>query len=563
MAYAEKRGHYWRGRYRNPPGVIPRWGTVSATPDGLPFTTKADALAAANAKETDIARLVALWEGPPVEGVTLDQWKRTLAGRRRARGDRDPYAGEVTLRDWVEEVWLPAQDIEDSSRTVYEQHLRLRIYPAFGEWPLNSLFERERVQAWEISLRRRYSANTVSNTRNLLATILGDARDARLINDNAATRRRRRGKVAERRVQSARTAKQWATPLQALLLAERCAILTGCDADFVMWTVCAWCGLRWGELMGLQRHHVHGDRLVVDVQLAPPDGPSVLKAPKEGSYRNDHPDFFGALDLPPFLAGLIARHMAAAPPAPCGCPGDGCGGEKFLFLNARGGHHLHGTYAGAHPWQQAANGMIPARRARPSRAAPADARPVLVDVAAGWPGEPLHPAWPAATEPDWSPPTVRGLPRYDQPVVDARAVACPRCNALPDEPCKTPAGGGHTHRPRVAAARAAGHVRELQLASWLPIKAGLTPHGLRHSHRVWLDEIGTPAILVHDRLGHSMPGIGGTYAHVSPLMRAQLRERLQARWEQTLDERLALWPTSPVRVLDELLAARHRETAGP
>ncbi|MFC4048106.1 hypothetical protein ACFOY4_00275 [Actinomadura syzygii] len=79
-----------------------------------------------------------------------------------------------------------------------------------------------------------------------------------------------------------------------------------------------------------------------------------------------------------------------------------------------------------------------------------------------------------------------------------------------------------------------------QLASWLLIRNGLTPHELRHSDRVWLDDLGTPAVLTHDRLGHSMPGIGGTYAHGSPLMR----------------QRLALSPRSPVRILGELLTAR-------
>jgi hypothetical protein len=113
------------------------------------------------------------------------------------------------------------------------------------------------------------------------------------------------------------------------------------------------------------------------------------------------------------------------------------------------------------------------------------------------------------------------------------------------------------HRPRISAAREQGHVRHYELASWLPIRAGLTPHKLRHSHRVLLDEVGTPAVLAHDRLGHSMPGIGGTYAHVSPFMRAELRERLQARWETTLDERLAICPGSSVPLVAELLAARH------
>ncbi|WP_207934543.1 hypothetical protein, partial [Actinomadura sp. KC06] len=149
-----------------------------------------------------------------------------------------------------------------------------------------------------------------------------------------------------------------------------------------------------------------------------------------------------------------------------------------------------------------------------------------------------------------------GIPHYDLPIVDALAVDCPRCDAAAGEPCKWPAGGRSRHRPRLAAATAAGHVQQTELASWVPIIAGLTPHGFRHSQRVWLDDIGTSNVLVHDRLGHSMPGIGGTYAHVSPFMRRQLRGRLQSLWEQTLEQRRALWPTSLVPVLNDLLLAR-------
>ncbi|TDD39998.1 hypothetical protein E1287_02170 [Actinomadura sp. KC06] len=102
-------------------------------------------------------------------------------------------------------MWLPAQDIKDNSGTTYERHLRIRIYPTFGDSPVNTLFDREQVQAWEIGLRRRYALNTVDNARNLLSTILGDARDAGLVDVNAAERRRRRGKVVERRAQAARS----------------------------------------------------------------------------------------------------------------------------------------------------------------------------------------------------------------------------------------------------------------------------------------------------------------------------------------------------------------------
>ncbi|WP_187412785.1 hypothetical protein [Actinomadura syzygii] len=39
-------------------------------------------------------------------------------------------------------------------------------------------------------------------------------------------------------------------------------------------------------------------------------------------------------------------------------------------------------------------------------------------------------------------------------------------------------------------------------------------------------------------------------------MREELRAQLQESWETTLNERLAIAPTSPVSILNELLAAR-------
>lgn len=196
MAYAEKRGPYWRGRYRNPQ-ASPPLGHRVGHPGRAALHHQDRGARRRRRQGSRPATPGRAMGGPPVDGatgVTLDQWKRLLAGRRRARGGRDPYAGEITFREWVETRWLPAQDIEDSSRAVYEQHLRLRIYPAFGDWPVNTLYDREQIQAWEISLRRRYSPNTVNNARDLLATILGDARDAGLVDDNAAARRRRRGR---------------------------------------------------------------------------------------------------------------------------------------------------------------------------------------------------------------------------------------------------------------------------------------------------------------------------------------------------------------------------------
>ena len=96
------------------------------------------------------------------------------------------------------------------------------------------------------------------------------------------------------------------------------------------------------------------------------------------------------------------------------------------------------------------------------------------------------------------------------------------------------------------------------LACWLPVKDGLTPHGLRHSHKTWMAEDGIPEILAEQRLGHDVPGMRGLYAHVSPRMREDLIAALQARWENSLRERASIDPRSPVLLLDNLLAPFRR-----
>lgn len=100
-------------------------------------------------------------------------------------------------------------------------------------------------------------------------------------------------------------------------------------------------------------------------------------------------------------------------------------------------------------------------------------------------------------------------------------------------------------------------------ASWVPIAPGATPHSLRHSHRVWMDDDGIPEVLMHERLGHEMAGIRSVYSHVSPDARSRLREALTARWEQALVQRAALHPSSPVPLLDDLLRPLREQTEAP
>ena len=94
---------------------------------------------------------------------------------------------------------------------------------------------------------------------------------------------------------------------------------------------------------------------------------------------------------------------------------------------------------------------------------------------------------------------------------------------------------------------------------WTPIAPGLTPHGLRHTHKTLMDELGTPAKLADERMGHEDGSVQARYSHVTAAMRAQLMEGLTGLWAAALDARWAMAPGSPVAVLNGLLAARRQE----
>jgi hypothetical protein len=104
---------------------------------------------------------------------------------------------------------------------------------------------------------------------------------------------------------------------------------------------------------------------------------------------------------------------------------------------------------------------------------------------------------------------------------------------------------------------------DLALASWLPVSKGLTPHGFRHGHKVWMDEDQIADVLKSDRLGHEEPGMRGVYGHVSAAMRADIKASLQARWEDSLRERARFSPVSAVPLLNQLLLAGVEPDSGP
>ena len=147
------------------------------------------------------------------------------------------------------------------------------------------------------------------------------------------------------------------------------------------------------------------------------------------------------------------------------------------------------------------------------------------------------------------PPTGRGVTRL---ISDDRTGRCTQCRrALPRRL------DGRVIAHKAGQVRCPGSGQEpgedITLASWLPVQRGLTPHGLRHGHETWLDDLGIRYVLQSERMGHEVPGMHGVYGHVSPAMRTDLKAALQERWRTALQERARIAPHSSVRLLDALL----------
>lgn len=506
MAYAEKRGNLWRARWRGPDGTL-------------------------ESKPGFKARKAA------------EEYGRDQECSIRNNTYIDQRVGRITLAEWVNQ-WYPALDLEPTTLANYRYMIEVHILPTFGERVVASITA-EQVSSWERQIAASgYARRTARDARSTLTTILGDA-IPRYIQINPAQRRRGKGRKGQRRIErNEKAEKAWASPLLALLVAERCAALSGCDTDFVMVVTVAYTGMRWSEVIGLMPRYVHDDHIDISWKLYELGGRFYLGRPKDGSIRT--------ADLPPFLAEMLAHHLDATTARTCTCRNPDqpwCPCDKYVFLGPGQGHFRRSSY-GERFFRPAADGWYPARGQRPKM-------PVLADVGSAFPGRPVPP-WPAAVPGEaFTPPTRRGVPRLFS---DATTGRCPGCGrAVP----RRLDGGVVAHKNQEGRCAGSGRppVEDIALASWLPLLASLTPHGLRHGHQTWMDEAGIPDGLKSERMGHEVPGMRGIYSHVSPAMRSDLKAALQERWQDALRERSRISPGSSVRLLDALLAAHQSPRA--
>ncbi len=374
MAYAEKRGNPWRARWRGPDG------TLESRPG---FHTRKAA----------------------------ENYGRDQEAAIRHHTYVDPRAGRITLTEWVNQ-WYPALDLELTTLSNYRYQIEVHILPAFGNRALASITAEE-VSAWERQIAASgYSRRTARDARSTLTTVLGDA-IPRYIQANPAQRRRGKGRKGQRRIQRIEQAgKAWPTPIQALLVAERCAALSGHDTDFVMIITVAYTGMRWSEVVGLGPECIQDDHVDVSWKLYELNGRFYRGRPKDGSIR--------PADLPPFLAGMLANQVNMRA-RKCTCRNTENLGARVVATSSSVLSRAisAGPTTAKRFFRPAADGSYPVRGQRP-------AMPVLVDIEAPYPGRPVSP-WPMAVPgQEFQPPVGRGVARLVSDIATGRCAVCGR-----------------------------------------------------------------------------------------------------------------------------------------
>lgn len=287
MGYAENRGSYWRGRYKIAPG---RYGTVCNDAGAtIRFRTKREANQAADAEEAK---------------VRTGKW-------------RDPAAGKIKFGVYVSR-WYAAQDLAPSTMQNYRHHIEQHLLPEFEDWEIDSI-HRPNVNEWEKKKKAAgYAPASIATWRSTLHLILADAEDEGLIDANPAAKRRGRGRRAGRSSHRG-PEKVIVSPLGLLLLAERAALLSGRDDEFVAVITKGYTGMRWGELVGLEPEFVRPASIRIEWQLYELDtGELVRCPPKDDSYRT--------ADTPNWLSRLVLDHITRTSPTACRCHG-----RRYVF----------------------------------------------------------------------------------------------------------------------------------------------------------------------------------------------------------------------------------------
>src|ERR1039458_3047052 len=95
--------------------------------------------------------------------------------------------------------------------------------------------------------------------------------------------------------------------------------------------------MRWGETIGLEHEYIHDDEIHVEWQLREIRSTFHRLPPKDDSYRSPPWEPCLPVDLPPFLADLLARQIEAQTRQRCACAAQHGGRGHYVFLGPEDG----------------------------------------------------------------------------------------------------------------------------------------------------------------------------------------------------------------------------------
>jgi integrase len=389
----------------------------------------------------------------------------------------NPGDGRKLFGEWVSE-WLGVMDVSEMSVQTYRSRLRSVILPQWENTPIGDITSMS-YKRWQQQLNKLHKPNYVKAIEGLMRMLLDDAVEEKLIPHNpmptASKRRRGRHVTVE-----ADDDYVWATPRQVRLVAENARALRGLQWYAMILTV-AYTGLRMGEVAGLRRDQLH--------LLALEYGKS-LRVQWQGQWLTEPATHIVAKGQT--LESIAELRLADVRRA--GAIAEANGLTATARLRAGQKIVLPKGFTLTPPKYSSYRTLI--------------LPPFL--------GELLSEVLAANTHETLVFPSQRGRPlRVDDQFY------------------------GRFWRPILAGQDAQEARRGRKASPALPAVDGLdgmVPHGLRHGHKVWLDEQGHPRVAVEERMGHKLQGVEGTYSHTSPEMELGIARALQEAWEKSAED---------------------------
>ena len=202
----------------------------------------------------------------------------------------DPRAGEVLLREYAEGWLAQHTGLRETSRSEYRYLLRKYIFPALGDAPIGRLSP-SAVREWYSALHAGRPAVAGAGYRLLRAILNTAVADERIVRNPCQVRGAGSASSPERPVASIAEVQAAAEAMPERL---RLAV-----------PLAAWCQLRRGEVLGLQRQDfdlLHGTLNINRAVVLPASGPPFVGPPKTAAGRR-------TLAVPPNILPDIEAHL--------------------------------------------------------------------------------------------------------------------------------------------------------------------------------------------------------------------------------------------------------------